>query len=306
MNITLIYKRARRWSLIEFGISTVFLIAIVATLFLGGVLYGGFYLGKAASAGSELTSVTSFRNELQSQKAEVDNTIKMYQENMNAMATRLGQMQARMLRLDALGRRLTEVANLRRGEFDFDNLPAQGGPEVSDQSGGDMKDILANLDQLAKQLVDREHQLNVLENLILNKRLQEQVFPSGWPIKKGWISSYFGMRTDPFTGKRARHEGIDFAGKEGSPVVSVASGVVVFAGRRHGYGLLVEINHGNGYFTRYGHNKAILVKSGERVEKGQTLAHMGSTGRSTGPHTHFEVLKDGRVVNPIKYIKASR
>ena len=307
MNITLLVKRPRKLSIVNIGFRSFVFAFSVISLLLGGIIYGGIYFGKLNNGGSEINSVSSFRDELVKQKAEVGETMKMYQEHMNAMAMRLGQIQARVLRLDALGKRLTEVAHLDRGEFNFDTPPAQGGPMVDQQeSNANKADILASLDRLSEQLNDRENQLEVLEKLLMTQKLQEQVFPSGWPISKGWVSSYFGMRTDPFTGKRARHEGIDFAGKEGSPVVAVASGVVVYSGQKFGFGRVVELNHGNGYLTRYAHNKKNLVKTGARVEKGEMLARMGSTGRSTGPHVHFEVLRHNRVVNPAKYIQASR
>ena len=141
--------------------------------------------------------------------------------------------------------------------------------------------------------------------MMMNRNLQAEVMPAGRPVTHGWLSSYFGMRTDPFTGHRAFHTGLDFAGKLGSDVVAVAAGVVTYAGKRSGYGNLVEINHGNGYSTRYGHNSKILVNVGQTIKKGQVIAKMGSTGRSTGPHVHFEVLINGHAVNPKKYIQAS-
>jgi murein DD-endopeptidase MepM/ murein hydrolase activator NlpD len=140
----------------------------------------------------------------------------------------------------------------------------------------------------------------------MNSKLAETLHPAGKPIKKGWISSYYGMRNDPFSGKRTMHKGMDFAGKEGSEVVAVAAGVVTWSGKRSGYGKLVEINHGKGYITRYGHNKTVLVNVGDRVKQGQTISRMGSSGRSTGPHVHFEVLLNDKVVNPTKYIQAKR
>jgi murein DD-endopeptidase MepM/ murein hydrolase activator NlpD len=148
--------------------------------------------------------------------------------------------------------------------------------------------------------------MRVLEDLLLVSRLQRQVKPSGWPVERGWISSAFGMRTDPFTGRRAMHTGTDFAGRAGADVLSVAAGIVTEAGPRFGYGMVVEINHGNGYVTRYGHNARVLVKPGDKVNKGQRIALIGSTGRSTGPHVHFEVLFNDKVVNPTEYIEASR
>jgi len=148
--------------------------------------------------------------------------------------------------------------------------------------------------------------MSVLETLMMNRNLQAEVMPAGRPITRGWLSSYFGIRTDPFNGRRVHHKGVDFAGKMGSDVVSVAAGVVTYSGKRSGYGNLVEINHGNGYSTRYGHSSELLVKVGDTVKKGQKVAKMGTSGRSTGPHVHFEVLLNGRAVNPKKYIHASR
>ena len=142
--------------------------------------------------------------------------------------------------------------------------------------------------------------------MMMSRNLQAEVMPAGRPITRGWLSSYFGTRTDPFNGRRAHHSGVDFAGKMGSDVVSVAAGVVTYSGKRSGYGNLVEINHGNGYATRYGHGSELLVNVGETVKKGHIVAKMGTSGRSTGPHVHFEVLFNGRAVNPKKYIHASR
>ena len=168
-----------------------------------------------------------------------------------------------------------------------------------------VEDFVSSLDELDKQLEHRSLQLGVLESMLMNQELQDEVHPQGRPVKRGWVSSYFGYRTDPFNGRIAHHDGIDIAGKEGTEVISVAAGVVTWAGKRYGYGSLVEVNHGNGYVTRYAHNKDITVKVGDTVRKGQALATMGSTGRSTGPHVHFEVIKHGRTVDPMQYIRAS-
>jgi len=139
----------------------------------------------------------------------------------------------------------------------------------------------------------------------MNQDLNDRVYPQGRPVSSGWISSYFGKRTDPFTGKSANHTGIDFAGKAGAEVVAVADGVVTWSADRYGYGIMVEINHGNGYSTRYAHNSENLVVVGDEVKKGQAVARMGETGRATGPNLHFEVLKSGRRVNPVNFIRES-
>jgi murein DD-endopeptidase MepM/ murein hydrolase activator NlpD len=209
-------------------------------------------------------------------------------------------MQANVIRLNALGQRLVKVAKLDSKEFNFKNAPSYGGPNEDDSVASiDFDNVISDLD---KQLASREEQLDVLEEVIMNRQLRSESKPRGRPITKGWTSSYYGKRTDPFTGKLAMHKGMDFAGKEGSEIIAVAGGVVTWAGDRYGYGELVEINHGNGYTTRYGHNAKILVKVGDSVEKGQAISLMGSTGRSTGPHVHFEVLKNDRQVNPATFV----
>ena len=200
------------------------------------------------------------------------------------------------------------MAKLDGGEFNFSQSPAQGGPVATSELSAEMQvpDFMVSLKNLSQQLDDRNQQLSVLETLMMNRNLQAEVMPAGRPITRGWLSSYFGIRTDPFNGRRVHHKGVDFAGKMGSDVVSVAAGVVTYSGKRSGYGNLVEINHGNGYSTRYGHSSELLVKVGDTVKKGQKVAKMGTSGRSTGPHVHFEVLLNGRAVNPKKYIHASR
>lgn len=253
--------------------------------------------------------VGAWSSEVQAQRAELAKTRESAQENTLAFSRRIAQLQSHIMRLDAAGQRLTEIAGLEAGEFDFSAPPPVGGPDVpvsGDNLAGDP--VLMSLDAFERKLSDRERQMRVLEDLLLAGRLQKQVRPSGWPIENGYISSLFGYRSDPFNGHTAMHEGMDFAGPVGSEVMAVAAGIVTDAGDREheGYGKLVEINHGNGYVTRYGHNSSLAVKIGDRVIKGQTIARIGNTGRSTGPHVHFEVLLNGRVVNPERYIEAAR
>ncbi len=155
---------------------------------------------------------------------------------------------------------------------------------------------------LANQIEDREQQLATLDALMAKRKIQREIFIAGRPIKKGWMSSRYGRRTDPFNGRIAWHAGVDFAGKMGSDIVSVAAGVVTWSSKRSGYGQMVEVNHGGGFSTRYAHNSENLVKVGDIVQKGQVIALMGSSGRSTGPHVHFEVYKHGRAVDPASYI----
>ena len=219
----------------------------------------------------------------------------------DVLATRVGQMNAHLIRLDALGKRLTEMAGLSKGEFHFDSAPPVGGVDAAGQPAS-MPILTDMLDHLSEQLADRERQLGALENLILTRELRREVYPQGRPVQSGFISSFFGERVDPFTGYTSFHPGVDFAGEAGAQVQSVATGVVTWAGDKNGYGNLVEINHGNGLVTRYGHNSEVLVHVGETVQKGQALALIGSTGHSTGPHVHFEVLRDGNPVDPMAFI----
>jgi murein DD-endopeptidase MepM/ murein hydrolase activator NlpD len=273
---------------------------IFISLFTGMMLYAGYWYGKSNAASFHLAEL---EDDISQQKVLINKARQSAELELDALAARMGTMQANVIRLNALGQRLIKVARLDAKEFDFNNPPSYGGPvEKDSEMAIDLDGVIADLD---KQLSSREAQLDVLEEVLMNHRLKDESKPRGRPILKGWTSSYYGKRTDPFTGKPAMHKGMDFAGKEGSTVIAVASGVVTWAGERYGYGELVEISHGNGYTTRYGHNGKLLVEVGDSVEKGQAISLMGSTGRSTGPHVHFEVLKNDLQVNPSKYV-ASR
>jgi murein DD-endopeptidase MepM/ murein hydrolase activator NlpD len=199
------------------------------------------------------------------------------------------------------------MADIDADEFNFDSAPAMGGPEEPMATGSNIAvpEVLDAMTLLSYQLTNRESQLDVLESVLMNQNLSERVYPQGRPVKSGWLSSYFGKRTDPFTGKPANHTGIDFAGKHGDEIVAVADGVVSWSGDRYGYGVMVEITHGNGFATRYAHNSENLVAIGDEVKKGQVVALMGKTGRATGPNLHFEVLRNGSRVNPVSFIRNS-
>ena len=247
--------------------------SVIISLFAGLLVSSGYWYGKTAAAVNQLVEL---EQDISKQKLLINEARQSAESELDALAARLGTMQANVIRLNALGQRLVKVAKLDSKEFNFKSIPSYGGPG--------------------------EEQLDVLEEVIMNRQLRSESKPRGRPITKGWTSSYYGKRTDPFTGKLAMHKGMDFAGKEGSEIIAVAGGVVTWAGDRYGYGELVEINHGNGYTTRYGHNAKLLVEVGDSVEKGQAISQMGSTGRSTGPHVHFEVLKNDRQINPAKYV----
>jgi murein DD-endopeptidase MepM/ murein hydrolase activator NlpD len=225
------------------------------------------------------------------------------QAQLEALTVRLATLQARLLRMEALGERITTVAQLDSGEFDFTADPAIGGPLSDETIPYTPPAFVDAISELELQIADRAQQLDILEGLMAERQFEADVSLTGRPIKQGWISSPFGRRTDPFTGQLAWHTGIDFAtAAAGADIVSVAAGVVTATGDREGYGLAVDINHGNGYVTRYGHAEKVLVEVGDIITKGQAIALVGSSGRSTGPHVHFEVYKHGRVVDPASYI----
>ncbi len=239
------------------------------------------------------------------ERVELARLREQVQDRIDALSLRVGQLNAHLIRVDALGKRLTQMANISSREFNFDSAPATGGPEESDSGvsvAAQIPDLTQLIGDVERRLDARDAQLLAIENVILSRRLHDAIQPDGRPVIEGYISSYYGDRQDPFTGHEAQHRGIDFAGEAGSSVVAVAAGIVVWSGPRTGYGHLVEINHGNGYITRYAHNQRGLVEVGSTVTRGEAVALMGSTGRSTGPHVHFEVLKDGRQVNPLTFI----
>ncbi|MEX2495002.1 MAG: M23 family metallopeptidase [Woeseia sp.] len=270
-----------------------------------GAFAGGYWYSAHNGSGLSRAEVDLLAKEVEFQREAIAGTRQQTEDTLDALAIRIGQMNARIIRLDALGRRLTEMAELNDGEFDFDSEPALGGPEEPLLSGSAVAvpEVLAAMASLGQQLQNRESQLGVLEGVLINQQLVDRVSPQGRPVKSGWMSSYYGRRTDPFTGKPGNHKGVDFAGKAGAEVVAVADGVVTWASDRYGYGELIEINHGNGYSTRYAHNSENLVAVGEEVKKGQIVALMGETGRATGPNLHFEVLHQGRQVNPVNFIR---
>jgi murein DD-endopeptidase MepM/ murein hydrolase activator NlpD len=272
-----------------------------------GVLFGY----NIASNGEEVLdhqALEAIKGQVKHDQQELVATKLEAEQQLQALTLKMAELQARLVRLDALGERLTSIAKLDKGEFDFGQRPALGGPESDDMGTSyTAPGFVDAIDQLAVLVDNRYQQLEILESLMVNRKLQDDAFLAGRPIKKGWMSSRFGHRSDPFTGRVAMHKGVDFAGKEGAEIISVAAGVVTWSAERYGYGQMVEVNHGGGYITRYAHNKENLVKPGDVVKKGQVLAYMGSSGRSTGPHVHFEVFKHGRQVDPAAYIhRASR
>jgi len=276
---------------------------------MGSLFAGGMYFAQAHSedALSRLYGAAglAWQREIREQRETIDDARDQANQQLNALAARVSKLQGHVLRLDALGERLAGMAGLEDMEFGADNPPGMGGPEPDYQTEMEAGDLVGALDRLSSDLDERADKLQAIEQMLLTRNLREQIMPAGTPVKGGWISSYFGMRTNPISGRREMHEGIDFAGRQGLRVQAAGDGVVIWSGRRGGYGNMVEVSHGDGYVTRYAHNKENLVNVGQRVSKGEAIARMGSTGRSTGAHVHFEVLHNGKVVNPTNYISVN-
>ena len=289
------------------GASASLCVAVLGGLIISAGFAAGSWNASRTGSGVSNDELQDLTGQLQVQRESIDSIRNENEDTLDALSIRIAQMNARMIRLDALGRRLTDMAEIDDGEFDFDSDPAVGGPEEPMSAGSNIAvpEMLEAMNQFGAQLDNREAQLDVLEGVLMNQNLKDRVYPQGRPVSSGWLSSYFGKRTDPFTGKAANHTGVDFAGKTGAEITAVADGVVTWSADRYGYGIMVEINHGNGYATRYAHNSENLVTVGEEVKKGQLVARMGETGRATGPNLHFEVLMNGSRVNPVNFIRES-
>jgi murein DD-endopeptidase MepM/ murein hydrolase activator NlpD len=290
--------RARQFNLshpLTLSILSVLGLGLLATIFIAGLTLGQHSMARMA--------VLSPTSTLRAERQQIATLRNQVQERVDALAMRLGTINANLIRLNALGKQLTQMANINSREFDFDHDPPQGGSD-SDGVGRGVQaaDVTSMIDDLSRQIDARSAQFSSLENVIIGRQLSSQVKPSGRPVREGYISSYFGERMDPFNGEEAMHKGIDFATDAGADVLAVAEGVVTWSGPREGYGNLIEINHGNGLITRYAHNAHTLVAVGDTVQRGQAVAVVGSTGRSTGPHVHFEVLRNGTQVDPMTFV----
>lgn len=252
-------------------------------------------------------AMAEMRFDILQQQEILDQLSRDQEININALAVRLAELTAASTRLDALGERLVQLGQLDPEEFDFNQAPPVGGPErlINGRhlTAAGMNQAINHLSQIFNSQYAR---LDALQLLLLDRNLENERTPAGWPVSSGWISSGYGERNDPFTGKRAQHEGLDFAGIKGSDVLGVASGVVTWSGLKQGYGKLLEIDHGNGYVTRYAHNDELLVKAGDGIISGQQIAKMGATGRASSPHVHFEVLYKGKAVNPYQFVQQVR
>ncbi|HET7371045.1 MAG TPA: M23 family metallopeptidase [Gammaproteobacteria bacterium] len=303
MNIILVSRSGQRRQYDSAQFRFLFATAVAALAIAAIVFSAGFFSARHLSESEALAQIATWKDRVAAEQLSVETAKSHAAANIAALSGRVGEMQAHIIRLNALGRQLIKMAGLDPAEFNFDAPPAEGGPELERVPAPADPPLLDNLSKASSTIRGLGHQLAALENILMHRNLQKEMTPAGRPIEGGWISSYFGRRVDPITGRSGFHPGIDFAGKKGTPVHAVAAGIVTWAGSWYGYGNLVEIDNGHGYATRYGHNKKILVKVGEAVAKGQVISLMGSTGHSTGPHVHLEVLYHGREINPLKFVR---
>ena len=309
MNIILISNAKNRSFKIVLKPLALYLLFAIFLVSSGLFFYSGYYHAQNNSLeiinSVRIQTKSIWEEEINQQQLTLVGLKTNTEKSLDAMAGRLSMLQGYIMRLDALGSRLATMANLDDMEFGVENPPGLGGPS---QKMGDsqvhISDLLNTFEELEYVLKDRSEKLTAMESMLINRTLQEQTSPEGEPSLGGYLSSLFGYRTDPMSGKKEFHEGLDFAGKPGTPVVAVAAGIVTWSGVRYGYGNMIEISHGNGYITRYAHNNKNLVTIGEKVERGEVIATIGNTGRSTGTHVHFEVIYYGKHVNPRKYLSS--
>jgi len=302
MNVIIAAKFLRSPKKLAFDQPKVAGIALGAVALVLATAFGIGFMARGAN-GAALAEISRLQAEMAQQEIALAQAREDAQREVNAIAARVGELQAQANRLNALGDRLTRVGKLKDGEFNFNELPGQGGSETaSDVASGD---LLSSLDSLQSQFAHSGRQLSVLEALLFDQKLDNKRTPAGMPAP-GYISSGFGGRSDPFGGGRAHHLGIDIDANAGDPITSAADGVVSYSGWRNGYGNTIEIDHGNGFQTLYAHNSSNLVKVGDVVRAGQLIGKVGSTGRSTGAHLHFEVKLNGRQVNPRQYLDKVR
>jgi murein DD-endopeptidase MepM/ murein hydrolase activator NlpD len=302
MNVIIAAKFLRSPKKLAFDQPKVAGTALGAIALVLATAFGCGYLARGANGAAE-AEMARMQESLDQQQIALDQARDEAQREVNAIAARVGELQAQANRLNALGDRLTRVGKLKDGEFNFGELPGQGGAESTDDVP--TGDLLSSLDALQVQFDNSGNQLTVLEALLFDQSVDANNVPAGMPAP-GYISSTFGSRNDPFGRGRAHHLGIDIDANTGDPVTAAAGGVVSFSGIKNGYGNVVEIDHGNGYSTLYAHNSQLMVRVGDVVRADQQIAKVGSTGRSTGSHLHFEVKLNGQQVNPRQYLEKVR
>lgn len=300
MNIILVSDSLAKSRSVALSQAQVLLIAF-------GILVAGFFLATATYVvtmrfavdlrNPYLRSLLSalHQDDLKRSEAEM-------KDNLSALAVKVGELQARILRLDAFGERLGKALKLKPEEFRFDEKPGQGGPAILQGRELSVTEVQQMLSELGRILDDRADKLGVLDSYLMDESLARKAIPTTMPVPMAYYSSNYGYRLDPITGRSSFHTGVDLIAPAGTPIVAAAGGVVSTVGFVHEYGQIVEVDHDNGLTSRYAHLSKSLVKVGDVVLKGQPIAHVGSTGRTTGPHLHFEVREKGIPLNPNKFL----
>lgn len=293
MNIILVSDRWAKSRSINFGLKQ----AVLLILLLSGAVI-------AAAIGLQATLMRFVPEGLEQVVGEQPHQRDYQRSSLDALSVRVGEMQARVQRLDALGGRLVKLTGMKPAEFQFDQPPAQGGPllALNDQQMTEAG-LARQLESLTRLIDDRADKLMALETLLMQNQLSKGLLPSSTPVSEGFYTSNFGWRVDPFTGRTAMHEGVDFMAEAGTAIFASAGGVVVYADTHSQYGNMIEVDHGNDIVTRYAHASRLWVKVGQVVRRGDKIAEVGSTGRSTGSHLHFEVRYKGMAQNPERFLK---
>jgi murein DD-endopeptidase MepM/ murein hydrolase activator NlpD len=302
MQIILLHPRmtqARSITLAPRHIAMFLAVFILAVLAVAGMLY--YLLPGSGIAGKAPSSPV-----VQAAAAQVERTDPLVKQNLTQMATRVGELQAQLVRLDALGERVQGLAGVRPEEFNFREKPGRGGAEPSATQVRELgvQEFQQMLDTLARDIEHRADYLNVVESALMRDRVQARLLPTSQPVSVGYNASSFGWRFDPFSGRSTFHDGVDFAAPTGTPIAAAAGGVVVTSEYHHQFGNLLEVDHGNGIVSRYAHASRLLVRAGDIVRRGQHIADIGATGRATGAHLHFEVLVSGVAQDPSKFLAA--
>ena len=302
MNIIIVSNRMAKTRSISLGgkqIALALLVLMVLTMLVASALQNVLLRFAPQSLGDAARTMLLSGREAEQQKQQA-----YLQSSLQAMAAKVGQMQAQMQRLDALGGRLAKLSGMNPAEFSFDKPAAQGGPLLTSATHEvGVVDLEQELQNLTLVVSDRGDKLSALQTMLMQNQLNQKLLPSVAPVKEGWYSSNFGWRVDPFNGESAMHEGVDYVVPEGTPIYASAGGVVSYADNHPSYGNMVEIEHGNDIVTRYAHASKLLVKVGQVVRRGEKIAEVGSTGRSTGNHLHFEVRYKGIAQNPVRFLK---
>jgi murein DD-endopeptidase MepM/ murein hydrolase activator NlpD len=305
VQVILISSRLAKARTVTVSLRHLFVTATLGMAVVVGLAGGLYWLSLRFAADLKIPLVQELV--LAAQKGETERSREFMQQNLNAMAVKIGEMQAQLTRLDALGERLSTLAGFRPQEFRFSEAPGLGGAQSTTMPPQNLTLTQFNekVAMLARQMESRTDMLGLLEAQLFEQAVKKKALPTMMPVAAPFNASGFGYRIDPFTGQQAMHEGIDFITDTGTPVVAAAGGVVQFAGFHPQYGNMIDIDHGNDLVTRYAHLSKVLVKEGDVLQRGRRIGDSGNTGRSTGPHLHFEVRFRGVAQNPSRFLLAA-